>query len=187
MISLSAQYALRIMALFALRSATQPLCARDIAAETGIPFFYLSKVLRRMVAAGLLSGSRGHGGGFVVARPAHEIRFSEILAALDGRDDSSACVFGWDRCSDEVPCVLHHRWKTLRQSFQEWTHRTTLADVRADIDAVKAECPLVAEVAATLPGEAGREPLRVAVGNPAATSVVRRHGTARTRRRQRSE
>lgn len=46
-------------------------------------------VVRRMVAglrdAGILSSARGHGGGWMLARPAETITLAEIVAALDER------------------------------------------------------------------------------------------------------
>ena len=52
-LSRSAQYALRIMAYFALHTGDAPLRAKDIAEQVNIPAFYLSKILRRMVTAKL--------------------------------------------------------------------------------------------------------------------------------------
>lgn len=46
-------------------------------------------VVRRMVAglrdAGILSSTRGHGGGWMLARPAEQITLAEVTAALDER------------------------------------------------------------------------------------------------------
>ena len=133
MLSRSAEYSLRIMAYFALHTDNTPLRARDIAEEVNIPLFYLSKILRRMVTAGLLYGTKGHGGGFLIAKPAREIRFSQILEAIEGDIIKRQCVFGWDVCSDKNPCVLHNRWREVRESFEEWARETTLADVKDDV------------------------------------------------------
>jgi len=133
MLSKSAQYALRIMAHFALHSEATPLRAQDIAQEVNIPIFYLSKILRRMVAAELLVGSKGHGGGFLIAKAPHKIRFCHVLEAVDGSSTERKCVFGWDVCSDKNPCVLHNRWREVSSSFEKWSRETTLADVQKDV------------------------------------------------------
>lgn len=133
MLSLSAEYALRIMAYLALHSEGVPLRSKDLAREANIPAFYLSKILRRMVTAGLLHATKGHGGGFIIARPPRSIRFSDIFDAIQGTGEVRTCVFGWDVCSDKSPCVLHERWKEARDSFLVWARKTTLADVQGDI------------------------------------------------------
>lgn len=133
MLNLSAQYALRIMAFLALDRGPNLIRAKDLAEEVNIPVFYLSKIMRRMVKAGLLTGSKGHGGGFRVARPPSKIRFADIFEAVKGNSEPVMCVFGWDTCSDRNPCVLHQRWQEARRSFQSWSKKTTLADVQRDV------------------------------------------------------
>ena len=133
MLSKSAEYGLRIMAYLAVSSPEVPLRAKDIAEQVNIPAFYLSKILRRMVEAGLLKASKGHRGGFTIMRPPSKITFLEVLLAIDGDISQPMCVFGWDRCSDKTPCALHQRWKSLRAAFLEWAHTTTLEDVRGDL------------------------------------------------------
>jgi Rrf2 family iron-sulfur cluster assembly transcriptional regulator len=132
MLSLSAQYALRIMAYLATHADGQVLRAKDIASEVNIPAFYLSKILRRMVAAGLLDGTKGHGGGFRIVLPPEKICFADIFAAIEGQKGPATCVFGWDACSDETPCVLHERWQQARRAYQAWADSTTLADIEKD-------------------------------------------------------
>lgn len=136
MLSRSAEYALRIMACFALHADGTPLRAKDIAEEVTIPIFYLSKILRRMVTAELLTGTRGHGGGFVIAKDPSKIRFIDIFEAIEGDITTPRCVFGWDACSDKTPCLLHNRWKEIKLSFKQWAHRTTLADVKKDMSVI---------------------------------------------------
>jgi Rrf2 family iron-sulfur cluster assembly transcriptional regulator len=133
MISKSAEYALRIMAYFAIAGENTPVRSRDLAPQVNIPGAYLSKILRRMVNAELLTAAKGHGGGFIIARQPQKIRFSDILAAIDQDSVTPACVFGWDACSDKNPCALHDRWKVIRNAFNQWAYKTTLADVAEDL------------------------------------------------------
>lgn len=134
MLSRSAEYALRIMAYMAIYSADEPIRAKDLALEVNIPVFYLSKIMRRMVMAGLLKGSRGHGGGFLIAKPPNKIKFSHILEAIEGGSPlARACVFGWDICSDKSPCVLHHEWKRIKRSYEGWARKTSLADIQKSL------------------------------------------------------
>ena len=83
------------MASLAITGSEAPVPARDLSEQTGIPAHYLSKILRRLVLAGLLASQKGQGGGFVLARPPAEIRFLDILAAVDVLPPAGRCAFGW--------------------------------------------------------------------------------------------
>ena len=136
-LSRSAEYALRVMAFIGLHAGDArggvPLRAKDMEQEVKVPGFYLSKILRRLVSSGLLHGTKGHGGGFVLARPASEVRFIDVLEAIEGVSAPPSCVFGLDACDNANPCVLHHRWKELRGSFLAWATKNTLAAVQSDL------------------------------------------------------
>lgn len=127
MLTQTAEYALRALAVLA--SAKQPLRSLDLAERTGVPDAYLAKVLRPLVEQGLLRASKGHGGGFSLARAPDRIRFVEVLEALDSMPTPGRCAFGWGKCSATSPCPLHPAWARLNASFEDWATKTTLADV----------------------------------------------------------
>jgi Rrf2 family protein len=107
------------------------LTASEIAAAAHVPAHYLSKILRRLVTAGLLESQKGHRGGFVLSRSARSIRFIDVLEAVDRAPDRRRCAFGFGRCDLRNPCPLHPAWDRLGKSFLEWTQTTTLSDVGA--------------------------------------------------------
>ena len=131
-LSQTAQYALRIMTSVALTRGAHPVRAKEIAEEIRCPSHYVSKVLRKLVAAGLLKAEKGHGGGFLLSRPADKIYFCQVLDAVQRSTEPKQCIFGWRRCDPNQPCVLHNRWSTVSSSFLDWTRQTSLADVQQD-------------------------------------------------------
>ena len=124
----TAEYALRAMAWLATESPDSPVRARDLSEGSGIPSHYLSKVLRRLVMAGLLTSQKGLGGGFSLSRPPSEIFFAEILKAIDAYPPRDRCAFGWGACDALHPCPLHESWSRLGEFFGEWATTTTLQD-----------------------------------------------------------
>jgi Rrf2 family protein len=131
--SQTAEYALRAMAFLAtLDDDGMPLRTPDLARAASIPPHYLSKVMRRMVVARLVRSQKGHGGGFVLARPAAEIRFVDVLVAAGYPMEPDRCAFGWGRCNPSSPCPLHPTFSKLDLAMTEWAYRTTLGDVRRD-------------------------------------------------------
>lgn len=139
------EYALRAMTYIANLPEGHAVRARDLSTVTGVPSHYLSKLLRRLVVAGLLDSQKGHGGGFVLAMPARFIRFLDVMMAADFRPDPTHCAFGWGSCRPTQPCPLHPAWSTLNEALCSWAATTTLADV-----AVPGGLPLPAQVAAAL-------------------------------------
>jgi len=122
-------YALRAMGWLALVPEGRRVPSSTLSQVTNIPSHYLSKVMRRLVAAGLLSARKGHGGGFALARAPEHITIEEILLAVDFRIEPETCAFGWGRCDSDEPCPLHPVWGRLKVAFTHWSQTTTLAEV----------------------------------------------------------
>lgn len=140
-LSQTPEYALRSMAWFAVADLDRPAGTQEISEATGIPRHYLAKVLRRLVLSGLLESKKGPGGGFALSRPPEEIRFSEILAAVDALPTPGRCAFGWGTCDSNQPCPLHEVWSPLNERCLTWAEDTTLAHVHSPSD-VGREGPL---------------------------------------------
>jgi len=122
------EYGLRATSQLAISPDGVFVNAAELSEATGIPRHYVSKVMRRLVAQGLVLAQKGHSGGFRLAHSPQETRFSDVLAALD-YDVDERCVFGWPDCCTDNPCPLHESWSEMKQAFCQWTHETTLADV----------------------------------------------------------
>ena len=59
---------------------------------------HLAKVLQRLAKAGLVTGTRGPGGGFRLTRPAKEISAREVYEAIEGRLQVERCMVGKPLC-----------------------------------------------------------------------------------------
>ncbi|MDO8644491.1 MAG: Rrf2 family transcriptional regulator [bacterium] len=126
----TAEYALRAMVQMALLPPKRPVRALDLSKKTHVPLHFLSKIMRRLTAKGLLLSQRGCGGGFLLAKPLDQISFKDILSAANYHFQEKRCVFGWRQCHNEKPCPLHHAWSGIKTTFQQWAEETTLADVK---------------------------------------------------------
>ena len=126
----TAEYALRALAVIAQREDGAILSAETIAGEASVPIAYLQKVLRRLVAAGILEARKGPGGGFLLARAPRKIRLLDVLEATD-TSLPDAGAFGWGKCDAKHPCPLHGTYSELKDAVSTWASRTTLEDVRS--------------------------------------------------------
>jgi Rrf2 family protein len=125
-LSQTSEYALRALAQLAVVQDGKPMRAADLAALTHVPPAYVSKVMRKLVVAGLVSGAKGHHGGFKLARPAGDIRFIEVIQAVDPMPTSEPCAFGWGACNAASPCLLHPAFNGLNARVRQWAEQTTL-------------------------------------------------------------
>lgn len=130
MISQTAEYALRIvLAIAAQDGRGRPQGAGELARRLGLPANYTAKTLHALARAGVLASTRGKGGGFRLARPAHRIRLRDVVAPFDPIGETSVCLLGRPQCSDRAPCPAHERWKTAQAGVLEFFRGTTVADL----------------------------------------------------------
>jgi len=87
-----ADYAVVMMAAAARHPADARLSAASLAEETGVPLPTAQKLMGRLASAGLLTSSRGTGGGFLLAREAQGISLADIIEAVEGPIAMTTCV-----------------------------------------------------------------------------------------------
>lgn len=81
MLSQTTEYALRAMACLA-HAPDRLTATPELAKHTAVPPNYLAKVLQQLSAAELITGRRGVGGGYRLARKAEEIRLVDVINAV---------------------------------------------------------------------------------------------------------
>ena len=123
-----AEYALRAMSYIALQEPSSRIRTGDFSEAIDVSAPFLSKIMRRLSASGILDSKKGHNGGFMLARPAAEIRFIDILRAVDFEPGADHCLFGLGNCDADNPCPLHHEWSILKAQIEEWARSHTLAE-----------------------------------------------------------
>jgi FeS assembly SUF system regulator len=98
--------------------------AAAIAARTRIRAPTVSKLLKQLHRAQLVTSSRGLHGGYQLGRPAHEISAAAILDALEGPLALTDCAAGHGHCGIEETCRVGRGWQRLNLAI-----RRSLADV----------------------------------------------------------
>jgi FeS assembly SUF system regulator len=97
----------------------QQLCnARDIASHTHLSVPTVSKLLKRLTGAGLLSSMRGVSGGYRLQRPAVEITVAEIIYALDEYRGLTECSMHPNKCSLQSVCHIQGNWQLISQAIE---------------------------------------------------------------------
>jgi len=94
-------YAVRALVYLAGQDPQRVVGRAEIEMRQGIPGYFLSKILRALVAAGLLESVPGAHGGFRLRLPAGDISVRRVFEVLEGdlclidcvRDPGGACCF----------------------------------------------------------------------------------------------
>jgi FeS assembly SUF system regulator len=97
----------------------QELCnARDIALHTHLTVPTVSKLLKRLTVAGLLSSVRGAAGGYRLQRDASAISVAEIIYALDDYRGLTECSLESNSCSLHGVCHIQGNWRLISQVIE---------------------------------------------------------------------
>jgi FeS assembly SUF system regulator len=112
-----ADYATVVMAYLA-KHPQQISNARDIAQHTHLSVPTVSKLLKRLTVAGLLSSTRGVNGGYCLQRAACDISVAQILYAFDAHRGLTECSMTHNDCSLLGVCHIQHHWRSISQSIE---------------------------------------------------------------------
>lgn len=127
-LSTKGRYAVTAMIDLALHNDVGPVALTDIAETQKISVSYLEQLFARLRRNGLVTGMRGPGGGYRLARAAGEITVAEIIAAVDEQIDMTRCA-GKQDCQDGEKCLTHELWVDLSKQLYDFLHGITLAQV----------------------------------------------------------
>ena len=130
MYSLTARYALRTLGYLAERP-DQWVLGREIAASTGIPANYLSKIMSQLRKRQVVVSQKGWGGGFRLAPTALTLPIRTVLEVFDGPADSEGCVFEMRHCDAARPCPLHEHWDRVRAEYERMLSAVTIGRLDA--------------------------------------------------------
>lgn len=116
-ISKLADYGTVVMVYLARHA--QELCnARDIALHTHLAIPTVSKILKRLTGAGLLSSVRGVTGGYRLQRSAAEISISQIIYALEEHRGFTECSLQPNDCSLQGVCTIQGNWRLISHAIE---------------------------------------------------------------------
>ncbi|MDH5357113.1 MAG: Rrf2 family transcriptional regulator [Gammaproteobacteria bacterium] len=125
------RYAVTAMLDLSLNYGLGSITLADISDRQGISLSYLEQLFARLRKQGLVSSTRGPGGGYRLSRPADEITAMDVISAVDEKVDSTACE-GRADCHGGEPCLSHELWQSLSEQIQNYLAGITLAQVVRD-------------------------------------------------------
>jgi Rrf2 family nitric oxide-sensitive transcriptional repressor len=133
MFSQTVEYALRAMACLA-QSPGGLVPTTTLASQSGVPANYLAKVLQLLATAGLVTGRRGVGGGYRLAKQPGQIRLMDVIHALA---PSRPVRFAASREYNGVPALaaLNHKFEEASRAIARIFEGSTLEDLAGRVAA----------------------------------------------------
>jgi Rrf2 family iron-sulfur cluster assembly transcriptional regulator len=122
------RYAVTAMLDLSLNYDAGSITLADISVRQGISLSYLEQLFSRLRKQGLVSSTRGPGGGYRLSRAAEEITVLDVISAVDEKLDSTACE-GKANCHGEEKCLSHELWQSLSEQIQSYLSNITLGQV----------------------------------------------------------
>ena len=110
---------------------TRAVSLAEIAARQEISLSYLEQLFARLRKSGLVRSVRGPGGGYRLAKGAHETVVAEIVLAVDEPIRATRCAAGSPAgCrTNRSRCLTHDLWEELGNQIHLYLSSVTVADV----------------------------------------------------------
>lgn len=134
MLTQKAKYALRSLAVLAAADRRVPLPIHEIAERAHAPQKFLEAILLELRRHGVLVSTRGKLGGYVLARPAAELRVGDVIRMVDGPLAPIPCASltayrPCADCPDPETCSIRLVMRQVRDATARILDNTSIADI----------------------------------------------------------
>jgi Rrf2 family protein len=134
MFSKACEYAMRAIVYVATCTMEKRRVAvKEIVEVTGIPEAFASKVMQRLVRAGMVESSRGKKGGFSMSETQLAQSLYKVVALFEGEHYFNSCLLGLPNCSSYKPCPLHHQVVGLRDALKKRLQETSIRQAAEEV------------------------------------------------------
>ncbi|WP_195575431.1 Rrf2 family transcriptional regulator [Paenibacillus sp. 1001270B_150601_E10] len=122
--SKATNYALHTMLYLIAIAPERPVGVQQLADKQGVSPTYLSKILTKLVKAGLIESASGANGGYRVKGNKEDISFLDIIHAVEGTTSLFEC------CGSEDPrCVIQQVMLSAEDAMEQHLKNTKLIDL----------------------------------------------------------
>jgi Rrf2 family protein len=123
-------YAVRALSYLAGQPEGKIVNRGDIERSQGIPSFYLSKIMKDLVAGGLVRSHIGSKGGFTLAKRAGAISIKDVYEAVERPLVLMECLDkGADYCSFCAVCSQKSIWQSAQLVLANFLAGVTIAEI----------------------------------------------------------
>ena len=131
-------YAVRALSFLAGQADGRVVSRTNIEKSQDIPSFYLSKIMKDLVAGGLVQSHIGSKGGFTLAKAASAISIKDVYESVERPLVLMECLDkGADYCSFCAVCLQKSIWEEAQSVLANFLAGVTIASI-ADRHGLKA-------------------------------------------------
>jgi Rrf2 family iron-sulfur cluster assembly transcriptional regulator len=116
------RYAVMAMADLASYSNDKPISLTEISLRQNISQSYLEQLFLKLKTKNLVKSIRGSNGGYILDKPASEIKLSNIIFAVDETVKTLNCKKESKKgCNHKtMKCITHNLWDDLEQHINSF-------------------------------------------------------------------
>ncbi len=104
--------------------------AAEVAEASGIALPTVSKLLKSLAKAELVTSTRGAHGGYCLARQPQQISAAEVIDALEGPVSITECSASNSHCDYERSCNVGSAWQRINVAIRRALDDISLADLQ---------------------------------------------------------
>ncbi|MGA9342827.1 MAG: SUF system Fe-S cluster assembly regulator [Rhodanobacteraceae bacterium] len=120
--------------------------AQRLAEDAHLELPTVSKLLKQLAQAGLVTSTRGINGGYRLARRAERISVADIVTAMEGPIGMTECSVKAGLCGHEPHCGVRVNWQRINHAIADALAGVTLADMVKPMRRSAAAIPLHLDV-----------------------------------------
>ena len=130
------RYAVMAMADLASNANKGPISLAEISIRQNISLAYLEQIFLKLKSNKLVRSSRGAAGGYVLEKPASEIKLSNIIFAVNEEVKTLNCKKNSKRgCNNKsTKCITHNLWYQLDQHINSFFEKVKLQDLAKTVE-----------------------------------------------------
>ena len=125
------RYAVMAMADLAFNANTKAVSLTEISLRQNISLAYLEQIFIKLKNKKLVKSLRGAKGGYLLEKPASEIKISNIIFAVDEEVRVLNCKKNSKKgCNNKsTKCITHNLWDELDQHIHGFFEKVKLQDL----------------------------------------------------------
>jgi len=124
------RYALRAsLALAKLGESGLPISINTLSSEENVSSVFLEQIFFKLKKAGIVTSTRGPGGGFHFSQSLHTLTVKQILEAAGEDLDMTFCDKRSDDCERVGECMSHQVWVCANELVKNYFADITLSSI----------------------------------------------------------
>jgi Rrf2 family transcriptional regulator, iron-sulfur cluster assembly transcription factor len=127
------EFGLRILIRIAGCETEDGMSIPQLSKAEGLTSHYAAKLTRTLRMAGFINSTPGYKGGYVLAKPAKEIKIKYVLQALGGvlydKDFCGQHAGSVKLCTNSVDCSARSLWQLVQFTVDQLLDKITLFDL----------------------------------------------------------